>query len=131
MIDGGDVVVYGDVEQTRDFCHVSDVVKGNLLAALAMRNLGEGLPGIFNIATGQSTSLNQLRALLDVMLSDQFCRAPEYRFVQAETRNGDVVNSRADVRLAEQVLGYKPATSLKDGLVSLVKYHLEYLDGLR
>lgn len=126
MIDGGDVVLFGDGEQTRDFCHVSDVVKSNLLSALAMTNAGKGVHGIFNIATGQSTSLNQLRALLDVILRNQLRKAPEYRFVQSRARSGDVVRSQADVRLAEKFLGYKASTSLKDGLVSLVKYQAGY-----
>ena len=49
--------VYGDGEQTRDFCHIDNAVRANLLAAGTSRKLtGE----VVNVACGERTSLNQL-----------------------------------------------------------------------
>ena len=50
-------VVFGDGEQTRDFCYIENAVRANLLAAATSRKLaGE----VVNIACGERTSLNQL-----------------------------------------------------------------------
>jgi UDP-glucose 4-epimerase len=50
-------IVFGDGEQTRDFCHIENAVRANLLAATTSRALrGE----VLNVACGERTSLNQL-----------------------------------------------------------------------
>jgi len=51
-------VIYGDGKQTRDFAFVKDVVKANLLA------MQKNAEGVFNIASGQNTSINELELLL-------------------------------------------------------------------
>jgi UDP-glucose 4-epimerase len=45
-------VIFGDGVQTRDFVYVRDVVRANILASEA------GVPGVYNIASGTRTSLN-------------------------------------------------------------------------
>ena len=55
LLQGGQPVIYGDGEQTRDFVYVTDVVKANILASR-----GRGSTGVFNIASCRSISLNAL-----------------------------------------------------------------------
>src|SRR5207249_6080541 len=54
------IVIYGDGETTRDFCHIANVVQANLLAATTSNPaaLGE----VYNVAVGGRTSLNELYA---------------------------------------------------------------------
>ena len=56
LTDGGEPVIFGDGEQTRDFTYVANVVDGVLRAAEASDASGE----IINVATGARISLNQL-----------------------------------------------------------------------
>jgi UDP-glucose 4-epimerase len=99
-------IVYGDGEQTRDFIFVGDVVEANLRAAVAGVEPG----GVYNIASGRPTSLNQLLAVL----SAQFGVAPDADY-QTE-RAGDIRHSLADPSLAATDLGFTARTTLEDGL---------------
>ena len=104
--------IYGDGEQTRDFCFVNNVVKANMLAATAERELtGE----VVNIACGQRTSLNQMLAQMQKTLGTNV--KPEY----LPERAGDVRDSLADVQAAKELIGYTPEIFFEKGLEITVK----------
>lgn len=98
-----ETAIYGDGLQTRDFVFVGDIVAA-LLAAV-------GHPGgTFNVGTGTETTIAELHRV---------CRAvagveEEPRLEAA--RLGDVQRSVLDASLAERELGWRPRTSLEDGL---------------
>jgi nucleoside-diphosphate-sugar epimerase len=100
-------VVFGDGEQTRDFCFIDNAVGANLLAASTNNKLtGQ----VVNVACGQRTSLNELWRMVGELTQTQL--EPEYR----ERRAGDVRDSLADIGAARQVLGYEPSVLVRDGL---------------
>jgi len=100
-------IVFGDGEQTRDFCYIDNAVRANLLAAGAARKLrGE----VVNIACGERTSLNQLIKYIGELAGRAL--TPEYR----PPRAGDVRDSLADIRAAHDVLGYEPIVDIRLGL---------------
>ncbi|HSY21903.1 MAG TPA: SDR family oxidoreductase [Polyangiaceae bacterium] len=100
-------IVFGDGEQTRDFCHVDNAVHANLLAASTKRRLsGE----VVNIACGERTSLNQLLKAIGELVGRPL--SPEYRAARA----GDIRDSHADVSAARALLDYRPTVDLRDGL---------------
>ncbi len=100
-------VVYGDGEQTRDFCFIENTVGANLLAASTSNKLsGE----VANVACGERISLNQLLSYI----GDE-AGAPlkaEYR----PTRQGDVRDSLADIGMASKLFGYAPKVLVREGL---------------
>ncbi|HEY8039484.1 MAG TPA: NAD-dependent epimerase/dehydratase family protein, partial [Polyangiaceae bacterium] len=100
-------VVFGDGEQTRDFCFIENAVRANLLAATTSSKL-EGQ--VVNVACGERTSLNQLLGYIGDLSGVRL--EPEYR----PTRAGDVRDSLADVRAARDLLGYEPAVDVREGL---------------
>jgi len=104
-------LILGDGQQTMDFVHIADVARANLLAA-ATDHVGES----FNVATGVSTSLRQLAdALVEVM------GAPELLPVHGPERATNGVRSRqADIRKAQELLGFTSQVDLHDGLQDLV-----------
>ena len=112
LLDGADVCIYGDGEQTRDFTYVGNVVQANLLAATAPQAAGRA----YNIACGERTSLLSLLRLLGELTG----RTPNPVFEEA--RPGDVRDSLADVREAETRLGYAVSTSLEEGLRRTVRW---------
>lgn len=99
--------VYGDGEQTRDFCFIDNVVRANLLAANSSRKLaGEAV----NIACGERISLNQLL----VMIGNEAGVKLEADYLP--TRAGDVRDSLADISLAKELLGYEPLVRVSEGV---------------
>nr|WP_052287768.1 NAD-dependent epimerase/dehydratase family protein [Hyperthermus butylicus] len=108
---GGTPVIYGDGEQTRDFVYVGDVAEANLKA------LETRYTGPVNIGTGVETNINKLYWLICSLIG----RCPEPRYELP--RPGDVRQSKASIRLAWEKLGWKPATSLEEGLRRTIEYY--------
>ena len=107
MREGRAPIVYGDGTQTRDFTHVSNAVRANLLAGATARPLrGE----IVNIAYGRSTSLTGLIEAMAAILG------VEPRWESATPRVGEVSHSLACLDLARELIGYEPVTSFEEGL---------------
>jgi UDP-glucose 4-epimerase len=106
VAEGRTVPIYGDGTQSRDFTYVANVVEANLLAADAPGASGR----VLNVATGRSTSVNELAALIGETVG--MPARKEY----LPTRAGDVRDSWADVAAAREVLGYEPLVALEEGL---------------
>jgi UDP-glucose 4-epimerase len=100
-------IVFGDGEQTRDFCYIDNAVRANLLAAGTARKL---LGEVLNVACGERTSLNQLIKYIGELAGVRM--EPEYR----PPRPGDVRDSLADIHSARDVLGFEPAVDVREGL---------------
>jgi UDP-glucose 4-epimerase len=107
-------VIYGDGLQTRDFTHVSNAVRANLLAGACTAELtGQ----VINTACGHRTNLLELLGMMGEILGVE--AEPEH----APPRIGDVLHSQADISLARELLGYEPTMSLADGLKDAVAYY--------
>jgi len=104
-------VVYGDGHQTRDFTHVDDIVRANLLA-LGTESVGE----VFNVGTGRETSINKLVQKLSELLA----RPIDPVYVPNPIRNY-VFRTLADATKAEKLLGFKAAISFEEGVAHLVR----------
>jgi UDP-glucose 4-epimerase len=106
-------ILFGDGEQTRDFIHVSDVARANLLA-LKLRNArGDEV----NIGTGISTSINELHSLIA-----EITHMKRIIPLKRPTRTGDIHDSCADVDRAKTLLGFAPKIDLRVGLTRLVDW---------
>jgi len=114
LLRGEPPLIYGDGTQTRDFTYVQDVVEANMLALTEKGATGE----VFNIATGNQTTINQLATMLQ-----QIMNQTNLRPVHANPRSGDIKHSYADVAKAKKLLQFNPKISLKNGLTKLVKWY--------
>ncbi len=94
----------GDSGCTRDYVHVGDVVKANLLA------LQQGDGEILNIGTSVETSTRALFNLL--ALEAGFEDGPEF----GPPRPGDLLRNVLDVSKAETCMDWRPEVSLEDGV---------------
>jgi UDP-glucose 4-epimerase len=106
ILDGGELVIYGDGTQTRDFVFVTDLADGLLRAAEA-----DGVGGeIFQLASGVETSVNELVSLLGGIAG----REPAVR--REPPRAGEILRNYSLVEKARERLGFAPAVTLGDGL---------------
>ena len=121
-MEGQQPVIFGDGETSRDFCYVANVVQANLLAA-ASSDKGS-LDQVYNVAVGESTSLNSLLSQIDqavarlVGKSRSRWEPPRYE----EFRAGDVRHSLADISKARKLLGYEPTYIVSRGLEETVDW---------
>jgi UDP-glucose 4-epimerase len=102
---GDPITINGDGKQTRDFVHVDDIVRANLLAATT-DSVGEA----FNVGTGETVTIRELAELIrDVTDSNS-------PIEHTDPREGDVRHSCAEVTAARKGLGFEPSITLADGL---------------
>lgn len=97
------VTILGDGEQTRDFIHVRDIVRANLMALESPVGNGE----VINIGAGRSITVNELADLLGA--TEKVSLSP-----RVEARH-----SRADIRRAKELLGWEPEVQIEDGIKEL------------
>ncbi|MES1207498.1 MAG: SDR family oxidoreductase [Pseudomonadota bacterium] len=102
------VTVFGDGTQSRDFCFIDNTVEANLAAAAAPAAAVSG--GVFNVACGAATSLNQVVKLVSDIVGHPV------PITYAQGRVGDVKHSLADITAARERLGYRGAISFAEGL---------------
>jgi len=106
--------INGDGETSRDFCFVDNVLQANILAA--MTESAEAVNGVYNVAVGDRTTLNQLYYLIRALVSKADSRAAQIEPLYASFREGDVRHSQADISRARNLLGYNPTHSVEEGL---------------
>jgi len=102
------ITVHGDGSQTRDFVHVDDVVRANVLAATT------DAVGAYNVGTGESVSIRELAELIrETANADSVIE-------HTRARQGDIDHSEADLTRARRELGYEPTTTLRSGIDGLL-----------
>ncbi len=109
MLAGETPTIFGDGNQTRDYLFVDDTVHAFALAS------ERGSGGLYNIGTGLETSVNRVFQLLAQVVG--FRRKPSF----GPPREGDLLRSALDWKLAEKELGWKPWTGLEDGFRETVE----------
>jgi UDP-N-acetylglucosamine/UDP-N-acetyl-alpha-D-glucosaminouronate 4-epimerase len=113
--------VYGDGETTRDFCHVSDVVQANLLAAVAADSaVGE----VYNVGCGAETSLNELFRMIRLGLAGHEAELSSHEPVYEAFRPGDIRRSVADISKARRRLGFEPQMTVAEGLGEALEWYV-------
>jgi UDP-N-acetylglucosamine 4-epimerase len=114
LLRGGEVVINGDGQTSRDFCYVENVVQANLLAATTPAKQ----PGarVFNIACGARTTLVQLFDAIKTIVAATQPKAAEKFPTFGPERPGDVRHSLANIEEVKSGLGYGPTHDLLSGL---------------
>ncbi len=107
--------IYGDGNQMRDFTYIDDVVEANILS-LFKDSISES---IFNIASGEPQSINQLLKVL------QEITAKNIDPVYLDKRPGDVEKTHADIERAKKALAWQPKVSFCEGLKKTVDWFKE------
>ena len=110
--EGKPITIYGDGTVTRDFTHVRDVVRANLLAAEST-NVGKG--EVINIGAGRNVTIQYLA---EMFLPAGRQAAGEIVYAPPRIEAHD---SQADNRKAKELLGWEPKERLEEGIAELKK----------
>jgi len=111
-LEGRSPTIFGDGEQSRDFCFIDNCVEANLLACTA-----PGAPGkVMNVACGVRTTLLEVVAELGRILEKPIVPVHE------PPRPGDIKHSLADITLARSILSYKGKVTFAEGLRRTVEW---------
>jgi len=113
--EGRPPTIFGDGEQSRDFTYVENVVEACLLACRSERAWGR----VLNVACGGSISVNELAR----EVGEQMESGIEPR--HAAERPGDIRDSRADISLAREILGFEPGIGFREGVRRTVRWFRE------
>jgi UDP-glucose 4-epimerase len=105
------IEIFGDGVQSRDFVHVSDVIQAFYCA---IRNIEAKRGEVYNIGSGTATSINELASLL---ISS---KGKDLQVIHKPALEGEIKDSKADISLAENDIGYSPHVPLSDGLANLI-----------
>lgn len=116
LANGEAPVLYGDGTQTRDFTHVTDVVRALKLAG------DYELHGIYNVGTGDATSFNELVEMLNDELGTDI--EPEY-IENPIPEHVYVHDTCADYSKLEEDVGWSPTISLEEGLEEVCEAYRE------
>jgi nucleoside-diphosphate-sugar epimerase len=84
------------------------------MLAMESKNVFKG--EVINIAHGERTTLNEVRALIEKLTGKELV------LEQRPSRLGDVKHSLADIAKAKELLGYEPQIKFEDGLEKTIAW---------
>ena len=117
------IFVNGDGKTSRDFCYIDNIVHINLLSALQK---SENNAEIYNVACGQSTSLNDLIDMINNIIKNIKSDYKKYSpVIYQDFRKGDVRFSLADITKAKNILKYSPSFNVQNGLKLYIEWILK------
>lgn len=111
LINGSTPSIFEDGEQLRDFVSVRDVARACRLALERDTAAGH----VINIGSGHAYSIREIAELAATALGREHIKPS----ITGQYRMGDIRHCFADIALAEELLGYRPAVDLQVGLVEL------------
>lgn len=119
---GKPIQIYNNGDMKRDFTYIDDIVTGilNILPNAPMDNGKGARYKVYNIGNNHPEPLMDMVTFLEQALG--VTANKEFLPMQA----GDVYQTYADVTELERDFGFKPATPLKDGIESFVRWYKEY-----
>jgi UDP-glucuronate decarboxylase len=106
-----DITIYGNGEQTRAFCYVTDLIRG-LIAMMETNNL----TGPVNLGNPVETTVLALAEKIITMIGSKS------RIVFRPLPQDDPVQRCPDISIARQGLGWEPSVALEDGLRQTIDY---------
>jgi UDP-glucuronate decarboxylase len=109
---GDPLTVYGDGTQTRSFCYIDDMVDG----LIALMNSAPEVTGPVNL--GNPGEFTMLELATKVLALTGRPGPIEHRDLPSD----DPVRRKPDISRAVELLGWKPAVELEDGLRQTIEY---------
>ena len=114
------LTLHGDGQQTRSFCHISDEVRG----LMALLDSDYNLP--VNIGNPEEFTM---RELAEVVINLTSSSSEILSVSLPPERQGDPLQRRPDIALAQSLLKWRPEVSLHIGLQKMIDYYI-HVEGI-
>jgi UDP-glucuronate 4-epimerase len=117
----------GDFENDlyRDFTYVDDIVEG-IERLLGNPPVGDVQHSVYNIGNNSPVKLMVFIKTLEKALSRSLNREVQFEKIYEPIKPGDVPATYASTNLLQKAVGFKPETSIEDGLQKFVDWYVEY-----
>lgn len=116
---GEKIQLFGDGKQSRDFTFVDDIALGTI-AALEKR-----LPGFEIINLGGGGERTTILEMIE-MIGEISGKKPIIEFLPVA--QGDMLHTQASIHKANEILNWRPNTSIEQGYYELVQWHKHHRD---
>ena len=113
LLNGRAPVAFEDGQQLRDFIHVRDVARATVAALESPAADGEAI----NVGVGDPLTVNDVATNLAGALGVDV--EPE---ITGTSRAGDIRHCYADMRKADDLLGFQPEITFEDGVDELIEW---------
>ncbi|MBD3410197.1 MAG: NAD-dependent epimerase/dehydratase family protein [Ignavibacteriales bacterium] len=110
------IPLFGDGSSKRDYTYVGDVVEGVVGCLEWLRERPAGKYDVFNIGESRTVALRELVSELERALGKKA------KIDRRERQLGDVKETFADVSKAAETFGYKPTTTISEGIAKYVEH---------
>jgi len=117
--EGKPIEVFNHGNLERDFTYIDDIVEG-LIALTDVIPGGEVPYRLFNIGHSQPVNLLRFIEIIEEYLGKKAIK------LMKPMQPGDVLSTYANTELLEKYIGYKPQTSIEDGLLSFISWYKDY-----
>jgi len=115
LLNGQPPVIFEDGLQRRDFVHVKDIARANLVAM----ERSEADYEVFNVGSGKARTILEIARILSEKIKPKEAIQPE---IKNSFRAGDIRHCYADTSKIEKMLGFKPAIGFEDGIGDLTEW---------
>ena len=112
-----DITIFGDGNQTRSFCYVSDLVEG----MIRFMDTEDGFPGPVNLGNPREFTIRELAELVVSLTNSRS------RLVYEPLPCDDPRQRKPDISLAKERTGWEPSIPLREGLAHTIAYFDDYL----
>jgi len=119
----------GDFEHDlyRDFTYIDDIVEGIVRLLPNPPGAADGAPSkVYNIGNNRPEKLMTFIATLEKCLSNALGREVVFEKIFEPLKPGDVPATYASTDLLQAAVGFKPQTSIQDGLQKFADWYVEY-----
>lgn len=120
-LEGKPLTVYGEGHQRRDYIFVEDVAHAAVVAALTPETEGQ----VYNVGSGIGTPFKEMARLVAACVPDTEVRQVEWPKDRYFVETGDYIS---DITRITQATGWRPKTSLREGIAQTVDYYRKYRD---
>jgi dTDP-L-rhamnose 4-epimerase len=113
MLNGKQPLIFEDGEQMRDFVHVNDIVRANMLTMESVKSNGH----VINVGCGRPITIRKVAEMLAQSLGKDVLPVITNKY-----RAGDIRHCYADITKARNLLGYEPQVTHEDGFRELSEW---------
>ena len=128
LVKGEKIQIYNNGDMYRDFTYIDDIVVGivNVMQKTPNKTSDNVRYKIYNIGNNNPSSLLDFVNILEQCLIEEniITKAGEKEFLPMQP--GDVYQTFADIADLEKDFGFKPKTTLQNGLKKFAKWYKEY-----